>query len=116
MKNFALVATLFALTTVSAQADMSCVGTEPFWGLKISEKSIRFSSPDVLDGVQLKIKSKKEAAGMVEGFATVIKTKHTSLTMVRGECSDGMSDATYSHHAVYEMKGTVYYGCCSASE
>ncbi len=116
MKTLVLFASLAALTTASAQADMSCVGTEPFWGLKVSEKTIRFSSPDVLDGIQLKVISKKEAAGMVEGFATVMKTKHTSLTMVHGECSDGMSDHLYSHHAVFEMNGTVYYGCCSASE
>jgi uncharacterized membrane protein len=60
----------------------------------------------------LKIERTIQAAGFAEGFAFVTKTKTTTLTVISGECNDGMSDEVYPYHAVYDMAGTVLAGCC----
>ena len=53
---------------------------------------------------------------MAPGFATVTKTKYATLTTVMGECSDGMSDEVYSHHAVFDIGGAVLAGCCDMAK
>lgn len=98
-------------------ANMNCVGTEPFWGVKVTGSTLTYSNPENPDGFPYPIASVREAQGYTSGTATVIKTgcskwKTTTLTMVRGECSDGMSDTVYTHHAVYDVDGIVLYGCC----
>ena len=66
--------------------------------------------------MKLAILSTREAAGMPAGYATVTKTRYASLTTVKGECSDGMSDEVYSHHAVFDVNGVVLYGCCNMAK
>lgn len=111
---------LFLIGAAGAQAaDFSCVGTEPFWSLKVAGNTLTFSTPEDPDGTAMKIKSVRDAAGLAPGFARVYRVKRgchsATLTIVHDEkCSDGMSDQTYTHAAVYDDGGkTVFYGCCS---
>ncbi len=110
---------MFALAALSvSQAafaiDMQCAGTEPFWGVSVSGTTLTYSSPEMENAAKLKIKSTRQAAGMAGNVAAVIKTKYSTLTIVAGaDCSDGMSEDTYTHHAVYDVNGTVLYGCCN---
>lgn len=111
MKKLILIA-LASLSMASAMAStLQCSGTEPFWGVRVEKGMLMYSDP-VSRTRPVKVLSRTEAAGFSEGFAFVIKTKSSSLTVISGECSDGMSDNIYSHHAVYDRGGVILAGCC----
>jgi len=116
MKSLVLVAlsSLFAMSSFAA--DMNCNGTEPFWHISVQGKTLTYTTPSDVPTMKLKIVSIRDAAGMTPGFATVMKTKYATLTTVMGECSDGMSDVVYSHHAVFDIGGTVLAGCCNMAK
>jgi uncharacterized membrane protein len=113
MKHF-LFASLVSVFSMSSSfaATLNCGGTEPFWGLKVTDKIMTFSSPELEKPIALKVISRKEAAGFTAGFAFVVKSKFANLSVITGECSDGMSDEVHSHHAIFENGGTVFAGCC----
>jgi uncharacterized membrane protein len=113
MKTLILAAiTLFGTTSAFA-TDMTCGGTEPFWNIQITGKTLTYQSPTI-PNTKLNILSATDAAGTPDGLAKVIKTKYTTLTIVRGEdCTDAMSDQTYTHHAIYTYGANVFYGCCN---
>jgi uncharacterized membrane protein len=110
MKTLISLSLLFCSFSTSA-ATFSCVGTEPFWGAKITDKGVHYSDP--VSKEHLKITSKKNAIGFAEGASFVVKTKYTSTAVAMGECSDGMSDEVYSHTIVMEKGGVVLSGCCN---
>ncbi|MBS1961268.1 MAG: hypothetical protein JST04_03555 [Bdellovibrionales bacterium] len=113
-----LVSVLFASEAFAA--NLTCVGTEPFWGVTVDGNTLTYSTPDHPNGEKLAIGSIRTADGMPEGSTTVFRTKAcifrrtTTLTVIRASgCSDGMSDATYSHYVVYDIEGHVLAGCCN---
>lgn len=92
------------------------VGTEPFWGVEISEKEVKFTAlgnekgiiiPN--DDVQMFKEDKKIT------FAT--KTHMLIIEANPADCSDGMSDQRYSHKVAVTLidettgKATENYGC-----
>ncbi len=110
MKKF--IALLALTASLSAMAtDYKCVGTEPFWSLKITETQMSLDMEDVVrtESVQSKI----QAAGMADEFAFVVTSASGSATVISGECSDGMSDNIYSHHVVVKAGPMVLAGCCN---
>lgn len=108
------IAALALLSAATAFAtEMKCGGTEPFWAVTVKNGKMTFSSPESPQDAVSAVVSTREAAGMIAGTATVVKTKNSTLTVVRGaDCSDGMSEETYTHHAIYDADGTVFSGCC----
>jgi uncharacterized membrane protein len=112
-KSLLVMLSLLVSNFAFAAETLYCAGTEPFWGITITDKTIHYRSPEVLDGEVTKVRSRSDAAGMPTDRVVVIKTKHTSVTLVADDsCTDGMSEETYRYHAVYVRKGTVLYGCC----
>ncbi len=111
MKKSILLLSLIAAFQVSA-AEYTCFGTEPFWGLTITDSVVKF---DEIEGPKAdeKILSKEDAAGTTSDYAFVVKTPKTQIAVVTGECNDGMSDNIYSHHALVTTKTQVLYGCCN---
>ena len=92
------------------------IGTEPFWGIEISEKEVKFTELGNEKGIifpnenlQIFEEDKKMT------FST--KTHMLILQAMPGGCDDGMSDLVYSHKVVAtlidEMTGeaTENYGC-----
>jgi uncharacterized membrane protein len=116
----ALVA-LFALPAFAAEPTFMCGGTEPFWDLKIHPKGIKFRIGTDPGQIKLAAVQPKAAAGFaiealrVYNTVTEKKEKVTILIKAAKGCSDGMSDATYSHEAFYinSSTGDVYGGCCN---
>jgi uncharacterized membrane protein len=114
-----IIMSVLAILSVSQAAfavDMKCGGTEPFWGASVAGNTLTFTAPNQPKPIKLKILSTRQAAGMSENTVLVAKTKYSTLTLVAGPCSDGMSDETYTHHAVYDINGTVMYGCCNLTK
>lgn len=96
-------------------SDFSCFGTEPFWGLKITDKAIYL---DTFEETKTKeeILSKQTAAGVGEEYAFVVKTNESTISVITGACNDGMSDNIYSHHVIYTNSQSTLYGCCQLSK
>ena len=102
---------LFAFAALASE--INCSGTEPFWSLTVTGDKMVYSSPIEEDNATFKVVSALQAAGFAPGYITVIKSKYTSLTLVAGQCNDGMSDETYTHHAVFDKSGVILGGCCN---
>jgi uncharacterized membrane protein len=115
MKKILMTALISVFSVSSFGATLNCGGTEPFWGLKITDKSMTFSSPESLKPVVLSVVSRQEAHGFSAGFAFVVKSKFSRATVIGGTCSDGMSDRTYSHSIVFENGNGVLAGCCDVA-
>jgi uncharacterized membrane protein len=117
MRQAIFVAACLAAAPLQA-ASFTCAGTEPFWTLTVAGPSLTFDRAGFKSSGKLSIISTLQAAGMKPDVAKLVKTKRTTLTIVRGTCSDGMSDDKFSHHAVFEKRTVlggddVFYGCCN---
>lgn len=113
-KFFVLVALGFASASTFAAESISCVGTEPFWNIDTVKGTLVFSDPDHPDGVSYKISEIRQSEGLPADAAFIVMTGSTRLTAIRAaNCSDGASDHTYTHHAIYEIEGRTLYGCCN---
>lgn len=112
-KLIVLTLALVSMNSFAGVNDYQCVGTEPFFSVSITGKSLLFN--DTVKTSKLTVDAPLNAAGMSEGNITVFKNKKTDInvTVVRGECSDGMSDNTYDFHMVFTKGSTVLYGCCT---
>lgn len=110
--SFAILLGLVNISLASA-TELSCAGTEPFWGITSSGKELTFFTPDAPEsGRSFKIVSVRQETR--SGSVTVIKTENTTLTLLRdADCNDGMSERTFTHQAVYDIDGEVLAGCCS---
>lgn len=113
MKTVFTVLTLAMFSLPTFAAEIKCIGTEPFWSATVKNGILKYNDPIQEKPVSLKVLSIKNAEGFSPNNIQVIKTKFTRLSLVRGECSDGMSDNIYSHHAIYEKDDVVLGGCCN---
>lgn len=110
-KLIALLVLTFSVSSIAG--DLSCSGTEPFWGLKIKNGKVVFFSPNNKIITTEKIISKRDAANTSSDFAFVVTTESSATaTVITGECNDGMSDRIYSKHIIYKNNEYVLYGCC----
>jgi uncharacterized membrane protein len=89
------------------------VGTEPFWGVVISDSGLTFSTPESPDGIRF-----PASLPALEGktyrwsSATVGPNAHRlEVTIVEKRCSDGMSDKVWTHAATVRYDGQLYEGC-----
>ncbi len=109
------MALLLVLSTQTFATEYSCFGTEPFWGIKITEKVLKFDEIIEVKADEV-ILSKTQAHGTMSDYAFLVETDKTQISVVTGECNDGMSDNIYSHHALVKTGSQVLYGCCSRSK
>ena len=110
-------ALLAAGVAPALSASYQCTGTEPFWSLNITSRSIVFKRPD--STVSYRPVAPRPAAGRPLDFVSVYSTTTARaparpLTAVvrRGACSDGMSDTNYRYSVIVLTPGAVYEGCC----
>ena len=92
------------------------IGTEPFWGVEISEKELKFTSVENQNGIIIpnetfeKFEENKKITFATKDYMLIIEAKP-------GECSDDMSDRRYSHKVVVTFidektgEATENYGC-----
>ena len=85
------------------------VGTEPFWGAKVSGTTLIYSTPDYPDGMQIAV-TRRNGPGQVILNGT-IDAKPLELAISAGPCSDGMSDTIYPWTAVRTIGPDIARGC-----
>ena len=118
---------LFFFFTAIAQAEnFICSGTEPFWQLKIDDKTILLQDGNKLSGqskLTLKSVKPRPAAGAPPSAVQVYEAntserdaKPVLIVMQRREetkCSNGMSDPIYPYDVIVVTPRVVFMGCCA---
>ena len=91
-----------------------CRGTEPFWALSVTAEGAVFETPE---RGPLPLRPLGEVAGFRGGVLAFDAGGETlDLTVLRTDCSDGMSDRPYGLSAmVWNRGGTFLEGCCALS-
>lgn len=108
-----MTVSFLAIGPVSA-AEYDCRGTEPFWAVTVTTKKLSYLNPEMNRPTVLAVASVRQAAGRTPNYVSVIKTKYSTLTLTSDTtCSDGMSELSYTHRAVYDIGGKILEGCCN---
>jgi uncharacterized membrane protein len=89
-------------------------GTEPFWGVNAVGATLTYTTPDdpegqVMQGERRRIGNGVEIAGTHAG-------KPFALTVVAGDCNDGMSDNAYELVSTFRYGDLDYEGCGEAAK
>ncbi|WDO12048.1 META domain-containing protein [Flavobacterium sp. WW92] len=80
-------------------------GTEPFWGIEISDDSIRFTTPETEKNFTLAYgKPNKAMDSNVISYEAKSDSIHLKFTIQQGACSDGMSDNQYAYKVKASLK------------
>ena len=88
-------------------------GTEPFWNARVEGRTLTYTTPENPTGIAMQgerraIEGGVELGGRHEGRDFV-------LTVVAGDCSDGMSDNRYALVATFRYGEAEYRGCAEAA-
>lgn len=90
--------------------EMRAVGTEPFWGLRITETEITLERPDFPPS-----KGPNPGFTLEEGRAVwrarTADGGDLMVTIWEETCSDGMSDLTYAYQAQVQSGDETLSGC-----
>ncbi|SHJ00799.1 SH3 domain-containing protein [Wenxinia saemankumensis] len=95
---------------------LNCGGTEPFWSLNMTLRGDEYDSP----GTGYRFLSLLSARTAPNGYLATFEegpTLNRTLTVMRGACSDGMSDREYGWRAMLFNDAPdgseVQAGCCT---
>ena len=98
--------------TPAAGVTWRAIGTEPFWGVRVEGYNLVFTTPEdqagrVLPATETNADGKTVFSGSEGGQAY-------TLTLVPGDCSDGMSDRVFRFTAEFAIGDAHYRGCAAA--
>ncbi len=90
---------------------LRCLGTEPFWSVTVTDEDATYELPGDEPRPLRPIGRAEGFRGFVLAFDDRGETR--DLTVMRAECSDGMSDRPYGFAALVWNRGEeVLEGCC----
>ncbi len=103
----------FGLNAGAEVIGYACAGTEPFWNMTVKNGKMTFAMLGE-NQFSVKVQGPMNAQGMQAGFASVYRSAKNNnvLSVLKGTCSDNMSDQESAFSAVLLTKETVYTGCC----
>lgn len=89
-------------------------GTEPFWNVRVEGRTLIYTTPEdqtgqVMQGERRTTADGVEITGNQDG-------KAFTLTVAKGDCSDGMSDNRYTLVSTFRFGDTEYKGCAEAAK
>jgi uncharacterized membrane protein len=84
-------------------------GTEPFWGGSLIGTTIRYMIPE--DQFGDVVETEAAYAADRETYSGRYRGRPFVLSLVRGPCSDGMSDRSYAFAATLQVLGETRRGC-----
>ena len=91
------------------KADFSASGTEPFWRVDIKGTDVVLTRPDAPAAT-----ATNAGLAATESQATWTAqagSKAVTVTMTKGDCSDGMSDLAYGYSAEVKWGAETLKGC-----
>ncbi|MEA3016320.1 MAG: hypothetical protein QOI38_1042 [Sphingomonadales bacterium] len=84
-------------------------GTEPFWGGSLTGTTVRYMVPE--DQFGDVVETEAAYAADSETYSGRYRGRPFVLSLVRGPCSDGMSDRSYAYAATLQVVGETRRGC-----
>lgn len=95
---------------------LQCIGTEPFWNVRVAEGEALFETP-MDEGETWQVGPMTRAVGLVGRYAIRLESEdgigHLAIWRNHRFCSDGMSDIGFPYEAiVVAPDGSVHAGCC----
>jgi len=101
-------------TVVIDTNEYVCVGTEPFYQIKISEKEniIDFYKPMEQDTIHFLFSKPVTYNGVVTFISTDLRAENKINIQIKNEnCSDGMSEKQFKHSTEIMLNDKKYKGC-----
>ncbi len=100
-----------------------CIGTEPFWSLKVHPKGIKLMMPvDEIETTRYAAAAPSTFHGYVPDFGKIYRTRSatsdaTIIIQPDASCSDDMSEESYSHSVIFmdSILGDMH-GCCNVAQ
>lgn len=99
-----------AVVSSEFPAVLQASGTEPFWGVRVEDGKLSYTTPETMDAPHL-LEGKRE---LVDGALTVQGGEGDAafkITIKHGECSDGMSDLSHPFSAEFVLGKDTFKGC-----
>jgi len=97
------------LSPAATEKAYNCIGTEPFWNVKVEASGITFLLMGE-DAVTYPYKTARQQ-GAAQVYETTVQGSRLKLSITEESCSDGMSDTQYPYKVTVEKDGTTYQGC-----
>jgi uncharacterized membrane protein len=100
-------------TVVEIQQDSTrCFGTEPFWDVKIVEKEGTIVYHNLGDEITVSFPYNPPKMDGEKTIYTTNDGKNTlTATLIKGKCSDGMSDNEHGYSSEVVFNNTKLKGC-----
>lgn len=95
-------------------SELTCSGTEPFWGLKLKGTTATLEGPDIRT-VTARLSSPIQPSMRLDTWLLEGAPKQGLrfvLLQQTGQCSDGMSDLIYPYEVVVRTPAGLLSGCC----
>jgi len=94
--------------TVSVNPDLvyfKAIGTEPFWGVEISNTQIKYTTPEDPEGILFPAaKPVRVMDANIKTYQSKSKAGEIKITIAYGKCSDGMSDMDHNYSVTVALK------------
>jgi uncharacterized membrane protein len=100
------------INRVNVLEPVTAVGTEPFWDVTLTGRSVTWSDPET-EGRTGRVGKPRLSAGKAVWKGQVSGHGAFTLTLTRGPCSDGMSDFTYPLTAKVQTSELTLKGCAA---
>ncbi|MFN2098810.1 COG3650 family protein [Altererythrobacter sp. MF3-039] len=98
-----------AFDAIGPDETVEFAGTEPFWGGEVSGGTMRYTTPENIDGVEVAVERFAGNNGM--SFSGEYEGQPLDMAVTPGGCSDGMSDRTYPFVVTLQIAGETRSGC-----
>lgn len=96
-------------SAIGAEETIRLTGTEPFWGGKIADGTLTWTTPENIDGEQIAVARFAGRGGV--SFSGVLGGATLDLAITPNPCSDGMSDRTYPYTVTVQLGERQLNGC-----
>lgn len=94
---------------IRADETISLVGTEPFWGGRLADGRLTYSTPENQAGESIAVARFAGNAGL--GFSGALRGRPLDLAITPGRCSDGMSERSYPYTVTLKLGDEQRSGC-----
>lgn len=98
-----------AYTGIPDDAEISLIGTEPFWGGTVEGDTFTYTTPENTEGTTIGVARFAGLGGL--SFSGEMDGQAVDLVVTPTECSDEMSDRTYPFYATLQIGAEQRYGC-----
>lgn len=88
---------------------LRALGTEPFWSIEIDGNRIAYSTADQPEKRVAQLTRRSSPSGLVLDGA--LDGRRIEIAIMRGACSDGMSDREYPYRTSVRLGAALLKGC-----